>query len=155
MKNFTFAMKWHEILKSYSNDIRREVYDAIIEYAATGNIIDMQPLASMAFDFIRYEIDEKARRREARLAKKSQSNDKPEVKAQALEAAAPQITEQKPVTPQLENDKQKVQHVAENPLPLSDVMRLQSQLPAAMCKKNIKVKLANPRHIDRKLRRAA
>ena len=70
MKNFTFAMKWHEILKSYSNDIRREVYDAIIEYVATGTIIEMQPVAIMAFDFIRYEIDEKARRKEARLAKK-------------------------------------------------------------------------------------
>ena len=70
MKNFTFAMKWHEILKSYSNDIRREVYDAIIEYVATGTIIEMQPVSRMAFDFIRYEIDEKARRKEARLAKK-------------------------------------------------------------------------------------
>ncbi|MDE5839200.1 MAG: hypothetical protein K2H39_09100 [Paramuribaculum sp.] len=72
MKNFTFAMKWHEILKPYSDDIRREVYDAIIEYVATGTVIEMQPLARMAFDFIRYEIDEKARRREARLAKKQQ-----------------------------------------------------------------------------------
>ncbi|MDE6265326.1 MAG: HNH endonuclease, partial [Paramuribaculum sp.] len=63
MKNFTFAMKWHEILKPYSEDIRREVYDAVIEYATSGNIIEMQPLARMAFDFIRYEIDEKARRR--------------------------------------------------------------------------------------------
>ena len=70
MKNFSFALKWHEILKSYSDDIRREVYFAVIEYAATGQVIEMQPLARMAFDFIRYEIDEKAQRREARLAKK-------------------------------------------------------------------------------------
>lgn len=72
MKNFAFAMKWHEILKPYSDDIRREVYDAVIEYVASGQIIEMQPLARMAFDFIRYEIDDKARRREARLAKKQQ-----------------------------------------------------------------------------------
>ena len=65
-------MKWHEILKPYSDDIRREVYDAIIEYVATGTVIEMQPLARMAFDFIRYEIDEKAHRKEARLAKKQQ-----------------------------------------------------------------------------------
>lgn len=70
MKNFSFALKWHEILKSYSDDIRREVYFAVIEYAATGQVIEMQPLAHMAFDFIRYEIDEKARCREARLTKK-------------------------------------------------------------------------------------
>ena len=76
MKNFTFAMKWHEILKPYSDDIRREVYDAIIEYVATGTVIEMQPLARMAFDFIRYEIDEKARCKEARLAKKQQKEAK-------------------------------------------------------------------------------
>ncbi|MDE5837323.1 MAG: hypothetical protein K2H50_10015, partial [Paramuribaculum sp.] len=54
----------------------REVYDAIIEYVATGTVIEMQPLARMAFDFIRYEIDEKARRKEARLAKKQQKEDR-------------------------------------------------------------------------------
>ena len=80
MKNFTFAMKWHEILKSFPEDIRKEVYFAVIEYAATGQIIDLQPLARMAFDFIRYEIDEKARRREARLAKKQQNETRPEAK---------------------------------------------------------------------------
>ncbi|MDE6264890.1 MAG: hypothetical protein K2M11_07065 [Paramuribaculum sp.] len=89
MKNFTFAMKWHEILKPYSEEIRREVYDAVIEYAASGNVIEMQPLARMAFDFIRYEIDEKARRREARLAKKpakKTKSTKPTAKQQAPEA---------------------------------------------------------------------
>lgn len=70
MEKFTFAIKWHEILKPYSDDIRREVYDAIIEYVATGAIIEMQPVSRMAFDFIRYEIDEKERRKEERLAKK-------------------------------------------------------------------------------------
>ncbi|MDE5745171.1 MAG: hypothetical protein K2H84_05865 [Paramuribaculum sp.] len=70
MKNFTFARKWHDILKSYPEEIQKEVYRAAIEYAFTGESVDMQPLARMAFDFIRYEIDEKARRREARLAKK-------------------------------------------------------------------------------------
>ena len=70
MKNFTFAGKWHEVLKSYPEEVQKEVYRAAVEYAFTGEIVDMQPLARMAFDFIRYEIDEKARRREARLAKK-------------------------------------------------------------------------------------
>ena len=70
MKNFTFAGKWHEVLKNYPEEIQKEVYRAAVEYAFTGTITEMQPLARMAFDFIRYEIDEKARRREARLAKK-------------------------------------------------------------------------------------
>lgn len=73
MRNFTFSLKWHTILSNYPVELRREVFDAVIEYAATGNIIDMQPLARIAFDFIRYEIDEKASRREARIAKKNAS----------------------------------------------------------------------------------
>ncbi|MDE6264618.1 MAG: hypothetical protein K2M11_05670 [Paramuribaculum sp.] len=87
MKNFTFSLKWHKILQSYSTEIRREVLDAVIEYAATGNIIDMQPLSRMAFDFIRYEIDEKARAREARAAKKAAAQ-RPE-DSHAVELAEP------------------------------------------------------------------
>ncbi|MDE6652696.1 MAG: hypothetical protein K2K08_09905 [Paramuribaculum sp.] len=86
MKKFTFAIKWHEILKPYSDDIRREVYDAIIEYVATGTVIEMQPVSRMAFDFIRYEIDEKARRKEERLAKNKQ---KAIEKAQTTEPEEP------------------------------------------------------------------
>ncbi|MDE6265367.1 MAG: hypothetical protein K2M11_09535 [Paramuribaculum sp.] len=74
MRNFTFSLKWHTILTNYPAELRREVFDAVIEYAATGNAIDMQPLARIAFDFIRYEIDEKARRREARITKKNASD---------------------------------------------------------------------------------
>lgn len=74
MRNFTFSLKWHTVLREYPVEIRREVFDAVIEYAATGHIIDMQPIARMAFDFIRYEIDEKARIREERAAKKSASS---------------------------------------------------------------------------------
>ena len=76
MKNFTFSLKWHTILENYPIEIRREVFDAVITYAATGKIIEMQPLARIAFDFIRHEIDERAKARErraARLAKKTVS----------------------------------------------------------------------------------
>ncbi len=71
MKNFTFSLKWHTILKNYPVEIRREVFDAVITYAATGKVIEMQPLALMAFDFIRYEIDERTKARERRAAKKA------------------------------------------------------------------------------------
>ncbi|MDE6652551.1 MAG: hypothetical protein K2K08_09160 [Paramuribaculum sp.] len=103
MKNFSFAMKWHEILKPYSDDIRREVYDAVIEYAASGQIIDMQPLARMAFDFIRYEIDDKARRREARLAKKQQKDNQQNLSSAPQTSAVTQPTA--PINPLKDPDK--------------------------------------------------
>ena len=75
MKNFTFSLKWHTILSEYPAEIRGEIYFAVIEYAATGKIIEMQPLARMAFGFIKHEIDERARKREARKVKKEQAKD--------------------------------------------------------------------------------
>ncbi|MDE5744189.1 MAG: hypothetical protein K2H84_00845 [Paramuribaculum sp.] len=75
MKNFTFSLKWHTILSEYPAEIRGEIYFAVIEYAATGKIVEMQPLARMAFGFIKHEIDERARKREARKAKKEQAKE--------------------------------------------------------------------------------
>lgn len=103
MKNFTFSLKWHKILQSYSTEIRREVLDAVIEYAATGNIIEMQPLSRMAFDFIKYEIDEKARAREARAAKKAAAQQAAESHAaEPTEPADSSRTEQKAPAPRQE-----------------------------------------------------
>lgn len=66
MRNFTFSKKWYEVLKSYPEDIRNQVYAAVLEYAFTGMVIDMQPLVRMAFDFIRYDMEERLRRRKKR-----------------------------------------------------------------------------------------
>lgn len=83
MKNFTFAKKWHDILKDYSTDIRNEIYVACIEYFFTGSIIEMQPVCRMAFDFIRHDMDERERmnatRREKRLAVKETGETTPEM----------------------------------------------------------------------------
>ena len=108
-------MKWHEILKPYSDDIRREVYDAISEYVATGTVIEMQPLARMAFDFIRYEIDEKARRKEARLAKKQQK----EAKDNTVTTAETPVEEipSAPVDPRYDPDKFTDEYLASGKTP--------------------------------------
>ena len=41
----------------YPAEVRYEVYDAIIEYAASGKLSDLKPLAKMAFSFIKKEMD--------------------------------------------------------------------------------------------------
>lgn len=46
----------------YPAEVRYEVYDAIIEYAASGRLSELKPLAKMAFSFIKYEMDNNQRK---------------------------------------------------------------------------------------------
>lgn len=41
----------------YPPEVRLEVYDAVIEYAASGKLSEMKPLSKMAFSFIKKELD--------------------------------------------------------------------------------------------------
>ena len=56
-KSFVFNVEWQEILLGYPSEVRLEVYDAIIEYVASGTILELKPMAKMAFSFIKKEID--------------------------------------------------------------------------------------------------
>lgn len=58
---FVFQTAWREILMTYPDSVRLEVYDAVMDYAATGEVPELKPLARMAFSFIKADID----RREA------------------------------------------------------------------------------------------
>lgn len=56
-KTFVFNFEWYEILKDYPAEIRLEVYEAVIVYAASGTLPELKPLSRMAFSFIKKEID--------------------------------------------------------------------------------------------------
>lgn len=56
-KSFVFNCEWAEVLADYPAEVRLEVYDAVIRYAASGTLTELRPLAKMAFSFIKKEID--------------------------------------------------------------------------------------------------
>lgn len=56
-RSFVFNIDWRDVLMDYPAEVRYEVYDAIIEYAASGKLLDLKPLAKMAFSFIKKEMD--------------------------------------------------------------------------------------------------
>ena len=56
-KNFVFNVSWQEVLMEYPAEVRLEVYDAVIRYAASGTLSELKPLSKMAFSFIKNEID--------------------------------------------------------------------------------------------------
>ena len=68
---FTFHIDWQEVLKEYPAEVRLEVYDAVIEYAATGTLSELKPLSKMAFSFIRKEMDDDARREASERGRRS------------------------------------------------------------------------------------
>ena len=56
-RSFIFNVDWQEVLMEYPPEVRLEVYDAVIRYAASGTLSELKPLAKMAFSFIKKEID--------------------------------------------------------------------------------------------------
>lgn len=61
-KTFLFNTEWKEVLMEYPAEVRLEVYEAAIDYAASGTLSELKPLAKMAFSFIKKEIDYKIKK---------------------------------------------------------------------------------------------
>lgn len=75
-KSFIFNVEWQEILLGYPSEVRLEVYDAIIEYVASGTILELKPMAKMAFSFIKKEIDYNTCKYNDIVAKRSEAGKK-------------------------------------------------------------------------------
>lgn len=57
MEQLVFERKWAEAVKGLPDKDRLNVYDAIMNYAFAGEPGDLTPIASVAFAFIRQDID--------------------------------------------------------------------------------------------------
>lgn len=55
--SFIFYKGWREAIKDLPDDVRLEIYESIIEYATTGNLRGLKPMANIAFNFIKIDID--------------------------------------------------------------------------------------------------
>ena len=56
-KSFVFYKEWSEAIKDLPDDVRLEIYESIVEYATTGNVRGLKPMANIAFNFIKPTID--------------------------------------------------------------------------------------------------
>lgn len=74
--SFVFRISWQEVLMDYPPEVRLEVYDAIIAYAASGTLTELKPLAKMAFSFIKRDIDIAADKYQETIIKKSEAGRK-------------------------------------------------------------------------------
>lgn len=72
-KSFIFNIEWQEVLLEYPAEVRLEVYDAIIEYVASGTLSELKPMARIAFSFIKKEIDYNEQRYQDVVNKRSEA----------------------------------------------------------------------------------
>lgn len=63
--SFVFYVKWAKAISGCDAEVKAEVYDAIVEYVISGTIPGLKPLAQMAFNFIKQELDENISKYEA------------------------------------------------------------------------------------------
>lgn len=56
-ETFVFRISWYKVLKNLPGDIQLEVYNAIMSYASGEGISDLSAMASVAFAFIKEDID--------------------------------------------------------------------------------------------------
>lgn len=61
-EGFCFKYSWKKALMDYPAEVRLEVYEAIMEYAESGTLVELKPLAKMAFSIFKAEIDKEKER---------------------------------------------------------------------------------------------
>lgn len=55
--SFIFRKEWKNAISGLPDDVRLEIYEAIIDYGTTGNMPKLRPMAKLAFNFTREFID--------------------------------------------------------------------------------------------------
>ncbi|MDR2004157.1 MAG: DUF6291 domain-containing protein [Prevotella sp.] len=56
-KSFVFYINWKDSIQDLPDNIRLEIYESIADYAATGQTKELSPMAKLAFNFIKSDID--------------------------------------------------------------------------------------------------
>ncbi|MDE6263695.1 MAG: hypothetical protein K2M11_00975 [Paramuribaculum sp.] len=69
MKNFAFKTAWYEIIKDCTVEVKGQVFSAVMEYVMYGTLPELTGEAEIIFAFIKFDIDERADRREKRHEK--------------------------------------------------------------------------------------
>ncbi|WP_454060117.1 DUF6291 domain-containing protein [Elizabethkingia ursingii] len=66
-ESFIFYGSWVEAVRDLPNEVRLEIYDGIMEYAISGKCPDFKPMAKIAFNFIKNDIDRANQKYEERI----------------------------------------------------------------------------------------
>gem|GEM_PF-6231281 len=82
--SFVYHLSWEEVMDNLPEEVREEVRGGIIGYARTGVTPELKPLAKVAFEFVKRDLDRDFQRYQDMVASRSESGKK---SAAAREAA--------------------------------------------------------------------
>ena len=129
-KSFVFNCEWQEVLMEYPSEVRLEVYDAIIEYVASGKLSELKPLAKMAFSFIKKEIDYNQKKYDEKLGKDKENGKKggnPNFKKGKsnpyYQKDNPKITQDNPPLSEITQDNPPLSEITQDNPPLSEITK--------------------------------
>lgn len=71
--SFVFRKGWKDAISGLPDEVRLEIYEAIIEYGTSGKLSDLKPMAMLAFNFAKGEIDRDAEKSEAISRKRQEA----------------------------------------------------------------------------------
>ena len=73
---FVFRKEWKDAISGLPDEVRLEIYEAIIEYGTTGKSSDLKPMAMLAFSFAKATLDRDAERYEEVKKRRSDAGKK-------------------------------------------------------------------------------
>ncbi len=74
--SFVFRKEWKDAISGLPDEVRLEIYEAIIEYGTTGKSSDLKPMAMLALNLAKVTLDRDAERYEEKRKKRSEAGKK-------------------------------------------------------------------------------
>lgn len=74
MDSFCFKLSWYNILKKFPDKVRHNVLDSIMEYVQSGTIPTLDESSSIAFYFIKSDIDEQIQENQKKAFEEEMKN---------------------------------------------------------------------------------
>lgn len=88
--SFVYHLSWEEVMDNLPEEVREEVRGGIIGYARTGVTPELKPLAKVAFEFVKRDLDRDFQRYQDMVASRSESGKKGAAAKQANASNAKQ-----------------------------------------------------------------
>ena len=74
--SFVFRKEWRDAISGLPDEVRLEIYEAIIEYGISGKSSDLKPMAMLAFNFAKTALNKDLRKYEQVCKKRSDAANK-------------------------------------------------------------------------------
>lgn len=107
--SFVYHLSWEEVMDNLPEEVREEVRGGIIGYARTGVTPELKPLAKVAFEFVKRDLDRDFQRYQDMVASRSENGKKG---AAAKQANASNAKQSQAKQANASNDKQSQQEEA-------------------------------------------